>query len=182
LLSSTAPISTKRNQGIGTEPAGASQETECNKFEPPVDGFSGAQAVAGVPRWSPSPGEPRRKRRRSRPPAQGPPDYLNRVELLALVPLSMSSIDNLEKGGVFPSRFRLEPTTRVAWKRREVEKWLAKRAAKRVHQAPGAPDAVIECNGQGGETIDDLVVWPTAKPDAPRRQGAFQPKEDDHGA
>jgi predicted DNA-binding transcriptional regulator AlpA len=48
----------------------------------------------------------------------------------------MSSIDNLEKGGVFPSRFRLEPTTRVAWKRREVEKWLAKRACKRVHHAP----------------------------------------------
>ena len=93
----------------------------------------------------------------------------------------MSSIDNLEKAGVFPSRFRLEPTTRVAWKRREVEKWLAQRARKRVHQGL-KPDAVIECKGQGGETIDDLVAWPTAKPDAPRRQGAFQPKEDDHGA
>jgi len=83
-----------------------------------------------------APDRSRRKRHRSTPLAQTPGAYLNRVELLTLVPLSMSSIDNLEKGGVFPSRFRLEPTTRVAWKRREIEKWLAKRACKRVHHAP----------------------------------------------
>jgi predicted DNA-binding transcriptional regulator AlpA len=48
----------------------------------------------------------------------------------------MSSIDNLEKIGAFPSRFRLEPTVRVAWLRREVERWLTERAHKRVHHAP----------------------------------------------
>ena len=132
LLSSTAPVGTKRDQGISPEPGGDSEGIEDDKFERPVDG---AQAVAGMPRWSPSADEPRRKRRRSTPLAQILRDYLNRVELLTLVPLSMSTIDNLEKDGVFPSRFRLEPTTRVAWKRREVEKWLAQRARKRVHKA-----------------------------------------------
>ena len=120
LLSSTAPIGTKRNQGTSTEPAGDSGGIEGDKFERPVYEFSGAQTVAGVSRWSPGADEPRRKRRRRTPLAQTPRAYLNRVELLTLVPLSMSSIDNLEKDGVFPSRFRLEPTTRVAWKRREV--------------------------------------------------------------
>lgn len=61
-------------------------------------------------------------------------DYVTRHELLAIVPLCMSSIDNLEKLGIFPSRFRIEPTRRVAWKRREVEKFLEARARKRVHQ------------------------------------------------
>jgi predicted DNA-binding transcriptional regulator AlpA len=75
----------------------------------------------------------RRKRRRTSPPSQAPPEYLNRQELLALVPLSMSTIDKLEKAGIFPSRFVLSPTTRVAWKRREVVRFLERRAAKRVH-------------------------------------------------
>jgi predicted DNA-binding transcriptional regulator AlpA len=66
---------------------------------------------------------------------KGLPTILTVSNCSRLVPLSMSTIDALEKGGVFPSRFRLEPTTRVAWKRREVEKWLAQRACKRVHQA-----------------------------------------------
>jgi predicted DNA-binding transcriptional regulator AlpA len=145
LLSNTAPISTKRDQGISTEPAGDSRGIEGDKCERRVDEFSGAQAVAGVPRWSTSAEEPQRKRRRSTPLAQTPRDYLNRVELLTLVPLSMSSIDNLEKGGVFPSRFRLEPTTRVAWKRREVEKWLAERACKRVHQATTVDGGITKC-------------------------------------
>ena len=79
------------------------------------------------------PEEPPRKRRRRSPPRQMPREYLTRYELLALVPLSMSSIDNLEKSGVFPSRFRIEPTTRVAWKRKEVERFMAQRAAKRMH-------------------------------------------------
>lgn len=73
---------------------------------------------------------PPKRQRRPRPPGG---EYLDRAELLALVPLSMSSIDTLEKQGVFPSRFRLEPTTRVAWKRREIEKFMATRAARRVH-------------------------------------------------
>ena len=62
-------------------------------------------------------------------------DYLGRRELLAVVPLSMSSIDTLEKNGNFPSRFVLSPTVKVCWRRQEVEKWLAERARTRVHHA-----------------------------------------------
>ena len=49
-----------------------------------------------------------------------PRDYLTRHELLAMVPLGMTSIDQLEKKGIFPKRFRLLPLKRVAWPRREV--------------------------------------------------------------
>ncbi len=105
-----------------------------------------------------------RRKRQSLP--QIPRDYLDRRELLELVPLSMSTIDTLEKKGEFPSRFVLSPTVKVCWRRHEAEKWLAERARKRVHQGL-KPDDVIERKGRGGETIDDLVAWPTAKPDAP---------------
>ena len=64
-------------------------------------------------------------------------DYLSRRDLLALVPLSMSTIDTLEKAGQFPSRFVLTPTNKVCWKRHEVIRFLEQRAAKRVH-ASGA--------------------------------------------
>ena len=60
-------------------------------------------------------------------------DYLSRRDLLALVPLSMSSIDTLEKAGQFPSRFVLSPTNKVCWKRHEVIRFLEQRAAKRLH-------------------------------------------------
>jgi len=90
-LLSTAPVSAKRDQRISTEPVGDSQEMEGDRRS--VDELSEDQAVAGVPRWSPSADEPRPKRRRSTPLAQMSRDYLNRVELLTLVPLSMSSID-----------------------------------------------------------------------------------------
>ena len=72
-----------------------------------------------------------RRRRASRPAAAH--EYLSRRELLELVPLSMSSIDTLEKAGEFPSRFILAPTTKVCWKRREIIRFLEQRAAKRVH-------------------------------------------------
>ena len=85
---------------------------------------------------------PAQKRKRVRVPLPGLPlDYLTRAELLALVPLSMSSIDNLEKAGVFPSRFRIEPTTRVAWKRKEVERFMDQRSRKRVHTKEGEQSA-----------------------------------------
>src|SRR5262245_41465702 len=61
--------------------------------------------------------------------------YLTRRELLMLVPLSMSSIDALEKAGEFPSRFILAPTIKVAWDRHEVDRWLAARARTRVYQS-----------------------------------------------
>jgi predicted DNA-binding transcriptional regulator AlpA len=60
-------------------------------------------------------------------------EYLSRRDLLALVPLSMSTIDALEKTGQFPSRFVLTPTNKVCWKRHEVIRFLEQRAAKRVH-------------------------------------------------
>jgi predicted DNA-binding transcriptional regulator AlpA len=61
--------------------------------------------------------------------------------LLALVPLSMSAIDDLEKKGIFPSRFKLEPTTRVAWKRREVVRFIEQRANRRVHEPAAKGEA-----------------------------------------
>jgi predicted DNA-binding transcriptional regulator AlpA len=60
-------------------------------------------------------------------------EYLSRRDLLALVPLSMSTIDTLEKAGQFPSRFVLTPTNKVCWKRQEVIRFLEQRASKRVH-------------------------------------------------
>jgi len=46
--------------------------------------------------------------------------FLLRAELLTVVPHSMATIDRLEAEGQFPKRIRLEPTSRVAWLRREV--------------------------------------------------------------
>jgi predicted DNA-binding transcriptional regulator AlpA len=82
-------------------------------------------------------------------------EYLSRRELLAMVPLSMSSIDSLEKAGLFPSRFVLAPTTKVCWKRREVLRFLEQRAANRVHGARNTSD----------QSADDLPTkpWSTDK-------------------
>ncbi len=77
--------------------------------------------------------EPARDQRRRAPLPAVAREYLDRRELLALVPLSMSSIDALEKVGEFPSRFVLSPTVKVCWKRRKVIQFLEQRAAKRVH-------------------------------------------------
>jgi predicted DNA-binding transcriptional regulator AlpA len=81
----------------------------------------------------PSSDEPARGQRHRAPLPAVAREYLSRRELLELVPLSMSSIDSLEKAGQFPSRFVLSPTTKVCWKRREVIRFLEQRAAKRVH-------------------------------------------------
>lgn len=58
-------------------------------------------------------------------------DYLTRSELLAMVPLSMTTIDRLERDGIFPKRFELTPVRRVAWRRQEVERFLKQRARPR---------------------------------------------------
>jgi predicted DNA-binding transcriptional regulator AlpA len=50
--------------------------------------------------------------------------FILRRELLTIVPLSMATIDRLEAVGQFPKRVRLEPTSRVAWLRREVANFL----------------------------------------------------------
>ena len=52
------------------------------------------------------------------------PPFVLRAELLTLVPHSMATIDRLEAKGQFPKRVRLEPTSRVAWLRREVTAYL----------------------------------------------------------
>jgi predicted DNA-binding transcriptional regulator AlpA len=53
------------------------------------------------------------------------PAFILRRELLTMVPLSMATIDRLEARGQFPKRIRLEPTSRVAWLRREVKTFLS---------------------------------------------------------
>jgi prophage regulatory protein len=88
-----------------------------------------------------APESSKRRRRRSHrvtaPP--GPREFLTRAELLAFVPMSMSSIDALEKRGEFPSRFRL-PLNRVLWRRSEIEKFLENCAKReRVHK-PAKPE------------------------------------------
>ena len=50
--------------------------------------------------------------------------FVLRAELLTVVPLSMATIDRLETRGEFPKRIRLEPTSRVAWLRRDVVAYL----------------------------------------------------------
>jgi predicted DNA-binding transcriptional regulator AlpA len=61
--------------------------------------------------------------------------FVLRPELLTLVPLSMATIDRLEARGQFPKRIRLEPTSRVAWLRRELTGYL-RHLAKRRQSAP----------------------------------------------
>jgi predicted DNA-binding transcriptional regulator AlpA len=60
--------------------------------------------------------------------------------LLTLVPQSMSTIDRLEAEGQFPKRIRLEPTTRVAWVRREVTGYL--RHLAKLRQSAAKEDHV----------------------------------------
>jgi prophage regulatory protein len=66
--------------------------------------------------------------------------FVQRRELLTVVPLSMATIDRLEGRGQFPKRVRLEPTNRVAWFRREVTTFLRQFAKRTVtNQAPSQP-------------------------------------------
>ncbi|BCQ90356.1 AlpA family phage regulatory protein [Salmonella enterica subsp. enterica serovar Mbandaka] len=51
---------------------------------------------------------------------------LGKKELLAVVPLSWSTIDRLEKNGEFPKRWYITDK-RCAWTQEEVEQWLDKR-------------------------------------------------------
>ena len=72
------------------------------------------------------------------PHAESP--FVLRAELLTLVPQSMSTIDRLEAEGQFPKRIRLEPTTRVAWVRREVTGYL--RHLAKLRQSAAKEDHV----------------------------------------
>lgn len=51
---------------------------------------------------------------------------LGKKELLAVVPLSWSTIDRLEKNGEFPKRWYITDK-RCAWTQEKVEQWLDKR-------------------------------------------------------
>jgi prophage regulatory protein len=53
---------------------------------------------------------------------------LGKKELLAVVPLSMSTIDRLESAGEFPKRWYITDK-RCAWTQEEVENWLDERQA-----------------------------------------------------
>lgn len=54
---------------------------------------------------------------------------LGKKELLAVVPLSWSTIDRLEQEGKFPKRWYITDK-RCAWTQEEVEQWLDKRKAE----------------------------------------------------
>ncbi|MBC3249417.1 hypothetical protein BFS14_03640 [Serratia fonticola] len=54
---------------------------------------------------------------------------IGKQQLLAMVPLSWSTIEALEKAGEFPERFRITPQ-RVAWNQDQIEQWLDERQAK----------------------------------------------------
>jgi predicted DNA-binding transcriptional regulator AlpA len=64
--------------------------------------------------------------------------FVLRPELLSVVPHSMSTIDRLEAEGQFPKRIRLEPTSRVAWLRREVTAYVRRLAKRRSAAEPEA--------------------------------------------
>jgi predicted DNA-binding transcriptional regulator AlpA len=70
--------------------------------------------------------------------------FVLRAELLTVVPHSMATIDRLEAKGQFPKRIRLEPTSRVAWLRREVTAYLRHLARRRLSAAE--EDQVKESN------------------------------------
>ncbi len=50
----------------------------------------------------------------------------NRKQLLEVVPVSMSTIDRMEKNGEFPKRFWITDK-RCAWNSEEIERWLDER-------------------------------------------------------
>jgi predicted DNA-binding transcriptional regulator AlpA len=72
------------------------------------------------------------------------PPFVLRAELLTVVPHSMATIDRLEAKGQFPKRIRLEPTTRVAWLRREVTAYLRHLAKRRQSAAQKDQDAAFD--------------------------------------
>src|SRR5262249_3396109 len=72
--------------------------------------------------------------------------FVQRAELLTLVPQSMSTIDRLEAEGQFPKRIRLEPTNRVAWARREIMTYLRHLANRR---RPAAQENHVKAPDKG---------------------------------
>lgn len=57
---------------------------------------------------------------------------LDRPAMKRRVPFSDPTIDALEKQGLFPKRFKLNPAgKRVFWLESEIDAWLKERAASR---------------------------------------------------
>ena len=89
--------------------------------------------------------------------------FVQRAELLTLVPQSMSTIDRLEAEGQFPKRIRLEPTNRVAWVRREIMTYL--RHLARRKQSVAQEDHIEAANevarsNRSGPTPEDQPANP----------------------
>ena len=63
---------------------------------------------------------------------------INRKRLLQIIPISYTTIYELERKGQFPASFLLTEKTRV-WYLDEIEEWVEKRRATPVVQ-PNLPD------------------------------------------
>ena len=59
-----------------------------------------------------------------------PHELILRSDLRTLVPLSDTTIWRMERRGDFPKRISVS-LRRIAWRRREIEAWLAQREAAR---------------------------------------------------
>jgi predicted DNA-binding transcriptional regulator AlpA len=81
--------------------------------------------------------------------------FLLRAELLTVVPHSMATIDRLEAEGQFPKRIRLEPTSRVAWLRREVWAYLRHLAQRRQPAAQATNKDLVAPSKRSGPTPED---------------------------
>ena len=91
--------------------------------------------------------------------------FVLRAELLTLVPHSMSTIDRLEAEGQFPGRIRLEPTSRVAWLRREVTAYLRHlvrrtRSAAEEDHVEAANEELVARSKRSGPTPEDQPANP----------------------
>jgi predicted DNA-binding transcriptional regulator AlpA len=86
--------------------------------------------------------------------------FLLRPELLTVVPHSMATIDRLEAEGQFPKRIRLEPTSRVAWLRREVWAYLRNLAQRRQPAAQATNKELVARSKRSGPTPEDQPANP----------------------
>jgi len=91
--------------------------------------------------------------------------FVQRAELLTLVPQSMSTIDRLEAEGQFPKRIRLEPTNRVAWVRREIMTYLRHLARRKQSVAQedhieAANEELVARSNRSGPTPEDQPANP----------------------
>jgi predicted DNA-binding transcriptional regulator AlpA len=91
--------------------------------------------------------------------------FVLRAELLTVVPHSMATIDRLEAKGQFPKRIRLDPTSRVAWVRREVMAYLRHLARRRQSAAQedhveAANEELVARSKRSGPTPEDQPASP----------------------